>query len=232
MWFLPEVAAHAGLNQTKYHYFLNLWKKKVKNKIPLFPKPVNFPSRNPREWMDPQIHLRVARWLVEIWRPVKQRSVRSHGRVPKFVTSFWVPLQFSQMCSAMFSTLIEFHPWQLRGRVKWKGKKYSKVLISREWIFRWLQPSPVKPKPFTVITPNNEDPLFQNEILLRSVEKCYKNLALRRARCPSFRYFVHCRRSPLSYCRLRWYCSSLVQTLIMMMSLKTLCSLLRQITFF
>ena len=52
----------------------------VKNKIPLFLNSVNFPSRNAREWMDPQMHLRVARWLVEIWRPVKQRSAGTTER--------------------------------------------------------------------------------------------------------------------------------------------------------
>ena len=43
----------------------------VKNIIPLFLKTVNFSLRNAREWMDPQMHLRVSRWLVENWRPVK-----------------------------------------------------------------------------------------------------------------------------------------------------------------
>ena len=57
-----------------------------KNKIPLFLNNLNFPSRNAREWMDPQMHLRVARWLVEIWRPVKQRLGRK-VRMPTMACS-------------------------------------------------------------------------------------------------------------------------------------------------
>ena len=58
-WCRKRSWINVKLSKTKYHYFLNT---------------VNFPSRNAREWMDPQLHLRVAGWLIEIWRPVKQRS--------------------------------------------------------------------------------------------------------------------------------------------------------------
>ena len=60
-----------------------------------------------------------------------------------------------------------------------KSKKYSKVLISREWIFGWLAPSPRQPfgKAWSL----------KKNIFHFKTNCC--SVCLRRALCTSFRYF-------------------------------------------
>ena len=97
----------------------------VKNKIPLFLYTVNFHSRNAREWMDRQMHLRVARWLVEIWRPVKQRSA---GYMSHSESEQWKPGNLeiiSTIISRYFFVTLNKQPMTIGTNRMWICRDYN-----------------------------------------------------------------------------------------------------------